>query len=377
MAEWSAAYINDLPDSSFAYIESGGEKDDEGKTTPRALRHFPHHDAQGNLDLPHLRNALSRGPQSDVWPNGQDHLEAHARAEEVGDRKSASELVSAVKFVGPDTIEGPAFLFDVVDLHGETFTADTDFCLDWFGRSGRPLLYEHGLDGALKTAPIGVQSEYEARAEGIWAQSQLNIAARFRKGIDQLIEQGALAYTGGAMAHLATKVGQSIKRFPWVELSLTPTPAQPANASVYYLKSADAVAHLEAAGVDVPGPLKAALVALDEWAESRDDPDALPDGASFADVVDRLTVDAAARVAARKAWYAKSGRVLSAVTRERLLRHPGQLRELADDLDELLTTADQEKATKRAGDLWQEQIQSEAAFARLLGVEVPTEVPAP
>ena len=46
--EWRAAMsvkdINDLPDSDFAYIEPGGEKDDDGKTVPRSLRHYPIHD---------------------------------------------------------------------------------------------------------------------------------------------------------------------------------------------------------------------------------------------------------------------------------------------------------------------------------------------
>lgn len=64
LAEWSAAEINKLPDSAFLYISPGGEKDEEGKTTPRALRHFPYRSADGDIDLPHLRNAISRIPQS-------------------------------------------------------------------------------------------------------------------------------------------------------------------------------------------------------------------------------------------------------------------------------------------------------------------------
>jgi hypothetical protein len=43
-AQMAAASINDLPDSMFAYIESGGKKDEQGKTVPRSLRHFPIHD---------------------------------------------------------------------------------------------------------------------------------------------------------------------------------------------------------------------------------------------------------------------------------------------------------------------------------------------
>src|SRR5258708_3374545 len=57
-AAMTSASINDLPDSDFAYIESGGTKDSEGKTTPRSLRHFPVHDAA------HVRDALSTAPQS-------------------------------------------------------------------------------------------------------------------------------------------------------------------------------------------------------------------------------------------------------------------------------------------------------------------------
>lgn len=65
-ATWSTAFINDLPDSAFLYIEPGGEKDEEGKTTPRSLRHFPYKDENGKIDLPHLRNAVQRIPQSKI-----------------------------------------------------------------------------------------------------------------------------------------------------------------------------------------------------------------------------------------------------------------------------------------------------------------------
>src|SRR5512146_2801574 len=79
MAQWSTAFINNLPDSSFLYIEPGGEKDSEGKTTPRSLRHFPVKDASGNIDMPHLRNALSRIPQSNLPQSVKDAAMAKAR----------------------------------------------------------------------------------------------------------------------------------------------------------------------------------------------------------------------------------------------------------------------------------------------------------
>src|SRR5205085_7057281 len=89
---WDTAYVNDLPDSAFAYVEPG-EKDDEGKTTPRSKRHFPHHDKSGNVDLPHLRNALARveGGQSDFADKAKPHLEKHAKQEGIGDRGVTDE----------------------------------------------------------------------------------------------------------------------------------------------------------------------------------------------------------------------------------------------------------------------------------------------
>jgi len=86
-AEWDASYINDLPDGAFAVIGSGGQKDDQGKTTPRTLRHLPHHKADGSLDIPHLRNALARLPQTELSAEDQGaakkHLCAHAKESEI------------------------------------------------------------------------------------------------------------------------------------------------------------------------------------------------------------------------------------------------------------------------------------------------------
>ncbi len=65
-AEWDTEYINNLPDDAFAYIEPGGQKDEQGKTVPRSLRHLPYKNAQGNLDAEHVRNALARLDQTEI-----------------------------------------------------------------------------------------------------------------------------------------------------------------------------------------------------------------------------------------------------------------------------------------------------------------------
>jgi HK97 family phage prohead protease len=87
LAAWTTAYIDDLPDSAFLHVETGGKKDSDGKTTPRALRHFPYKDAGGKLDLPHLRNALARIPQSDLPQGVKDKLTTKAKKllEDAGD----------------------------------------------------------------------------------------------------------------------------------------------------------------------------------------------------------------------------------------------------------------------------------------------------
>ena len=91
-AVWSVAYVNDLPDSSFAYIEPGGEKDGEGKTTPRSKRHLPYKDKDGKVDAAHVRNALARLSQTQI----------SAEAKESARRK----LLAAAKSAGVEAEGG-------------------------------------------------------------------------------------------------------------------------------------------------------------------------------------------------------------------------------------------------------------------------------
>jgi hypothetical protein len=92
---WTRRYINDLPDAAFAIILPGGEKDEEGKTKPRSLRKFPHHDETGKVDLPHLRNANARVAQSDLTveqkAEAQRHLDRHKKALGIGEYAEESK----------------------------------------------------------------------------------------------------------------------------------------------------------------------------------------------------------------------------------------------------------------------------------------------
>lgn len=82
-AEWETSYVNGLPDSAFAVIEPGGEKDEQGKTTPRSLRHLEHHNAQGNVDEVHVKAGLQRLDQTKISDalkvEAKKHLCGHAK----------------------------------------------------------------------------------------------------------------------------------------------------------------------------------------------------------------------------------------------------------------------------------------------------------
>jgi hypothetical protein len=126
-AEWSTGYINDLPDNSFALIESGGKKDSQGKTVPRSLRHLPYKDTNGKIDLPHLRNAMARC--------------THTRLSTALQKRAHDVLLNAYKTVGmehpPCSVPGckgysPAKRKSMLDA--ETFRA---FQEEWFRSQGK------------------------------------------------------------------------------------------------------------------------------------------------------------------------------------------------------------------------------------------------
>jgi hypothetical protein len=49
---WRRAYVDALPDNAFAVVHV--------RPDGTRSRHLPHHDAYGQVDLPHLRSALAR-----------------------------------------------------------------------------------------------------------------------------------------------------------------------------------------------------------------------------------------------------------------------------------------------------------------------------
>jgi hypothetical protein len=110
-AEWSTAYVNDLPDSAFFYIEEGGEKDDTGRTKPRSLRKLPYRDRDGSIDLPHLRNVLARLSQTDIAQSDRDRIRREARQLlEEATEKSVAKKYDDLDFEPPKGVQEAAEL---------------------------------------------------------------------------------------------------------------------------------------------------------------------------------------------------------------------------------------------------------------------------
>ena len=123
------------------------------------------------------------------------------------------------------------------DLQGEYFTPQTDVGLDWYEQ--RPVLYHHGLDGALKAAVIGVIDTLRPDETGLWAEAQLDLHKRYVRAVQRLVDQGVLSWSSGSLPHLVEVNAEGqIKRWPIVEGSLTPTPAEPRHTDAQTLKSA-------------------------------------------------------------------------------------------------------------------------------------------
>jgi len=90
--KWSQRYIDSLPDSAFAAIEitKDGKK----------IRHLPHHNYVGEIDIYHLKSALDRIRQV-KWMDpanfakAKDHLDQHYQVYKQG-RAKASGLKNPI-----------------------------------------------------------------------------------------------------------------------------------------------------------------------------------------------------------------------------------------------------------------------------------------
>ncbi|NLX08332.1 MAG: phage major capsid protein [Chloroflexi bacterium] len=144
------------------------------------------------------------------------------------------------------------------DLHGEYFTPDTDLGLDWYPR--RPVLYQHGLDGELGPVMIGQIEALKPDGVGVWVEAQLDLRSRWARAVLDLARREALGWSSGSLPHLVeVSASGHIRRWPIVEGSLTPTPAEPRYTDAVAVKAAFEALGLPTDRIEAAGP-------VGEWA---------------------------------------------------------------------------------------------------------------
>jgi len=240
-ATWTTAFINALPDSAFAVVEEGGTTKD-GITHPLTLRHLPYKDADGTVDLPHLRNALARVSQSTLSAalkaKAQKVLDAAAKAAGVGAENRAVAASTPVAFYAPLTridaatreIEG-VLSDEQIDSYGTIFDYDA-------------------MKRAVERWPGNIREQHDVKkAVGRRvavrfddAQRQVVLRARISRGAEstwQKIEDGVLTGFSIGTSRYAPPVSRTINNqvvpcyadFDLGEASVVDAPSNPGAAS--------------------------------------------------------------------------------------------------------------------------------------------------
>lgn len=178
------------------------------------------------------------------------------------------------------------------DLVGEYFSPTTDF---WFDRitATPPVLYEHGMDGSARKAVLGQVVATKADPTGLWIEAQLEKSREYVDAVMQLVKQGVLGWSSGAVSHLVEKTKSGhLTVWPVAEFSLTPDPAEPRTIGVQEL---DALA-------DEPAvkSLLAAVKALPDGAMPISGDDGAPPDGSYEALAARIGRMAQAQLMARE-----------------------------------------------------------------------------
>ena len=145
--------------------------------------------------------------------------------------------VLAIPFGGP---------FEGKDWDGEYFSPRTDIKPDWFDR--RPLVWHHNLDATMKADPVlGTADDTELENDGWWSTIWLDRSHQYWAQVDQMLRGGKVYGSSGSLPNFVRtdhKTGE-ILVWPYIEQTLTPTPANPYARVV----PAKAITHFEEAGL--------------------------------------------------------------------------------------------------------------------------------
>lgn len=148
------------------------------------------------------------------------------------------------------------------DLHGNYFTKDSNFYLDWYDR--RPWLYHHGLK-PVKTGPIrsGYWDTFATDDEGVFFEGELAESFEYQAAIQELLAAEKLYPSTGAAGYMvkASEDGW-LSDWPIIEASSTVSPAEFRHGPIAP-NVAKAVKTLEG-GIAMGGVLGGVQAALDK-----------------------------------------------------------------------------------------------------------------
>lgn len=156
---------------------------------------------------------------------------AEAPLQSVTWNDATKDATWAVKALGANRIGGYAVLWGDHhrrDLTREYFTPETADMTSIFAQLGRlPNLYAHGSDGTMKSSLVGVIDTMIPDEIGVWYEAQLQRSSAYRDAVMRLIQQGLLGSSSGTLpAAREVSPDGRITRWPIVEVSLTPAPAE-------------------------------------------------------------------------------------------------------------------------------------------------------
>ena len=153
---------------------------------------------------------------------------------------------STVRQLGENRIGGYGVVFGTPeerDLYGDYFTAQTDFWLDEY--KDQPVIYDHAL-GAL---PLDMPQDTPRRAKlgrvvkalvdtvGVWIEAVIEDHNEWVQAVLSLIDQGVMHWSSGSVPHLVEYAPDNqILSWPVVEMSVTPTPAEPRKTGIVRLR---------------------------------------------------------------------------------------------------------------------------------------------
>lgn len=189
-AEWTQGYIDKLPDSSFAFIEKG-EKDDEGKTTPRTKRHLPYKDEDGSVNMAHLKNALTQVEKANIPEDAR--ADVRKTLEACMEKAKASEsVIGIIPLEFSDNSESKkdgdgAAIPAVIHLipvgqwehpcYGPILITSSDiheFALNFANGVRKGVFITAGHEGMSELPAVGWITEVFPRENGLWGKVDWN-----------------------------------------------------------------------------------------------------------------------------------------------------------------------------------------------------------